>query len=149
MPETSATPSCVARRNISTDCGFIGEGNSRFTSAGRKIALPFLSALSASKASRASTTPPATSSTMAAALSHSGASVSSSAISPGTSMGSSSPGSISPGSISSMPSCSSAMLDSVAAPKPINPPMSMQATMKISTQVLNSFFSWLTKEWSA
>ena len=41
-------PICVPSRNISTLCGFIGEGNSSATSAGWKIALPFFSALSAS-----------------------------------------------------------------------------------------------------
>ena len=48
MLAMAVAPSWALRRNMSTDWGFMGDGNRRFTSAGRKIRLPFLSALSTS-----------------------------------------------------------------------------------------------------
>ena len=62
--ETSASaPIFVTSRNISTACGFIGDGNRIVTSAGRKIFAPLLSALSTSSTRISRITAPIASST--------------------------------------------------------------------------------------
>ena len=127
-PSTIKVPSFVTSRNSSTDWGSMGEGKSRFTSAGRKIRLPFLSAESTWYTSITRITAPTASSAASARSTPrrpNAVSFSSSRIWAASSRG----------------LLASAASLSLAAPKPMTPPSTMQASRKISTQVFSSFLS--------